>query len=84
MQWLANVTEHAHVDEIKVPAHAGNNQNYYSQIAHHLDRLEKCFHFDLATYIGRHLSQLSELRKDDLDGKDKDKDDPDPEAISLA
>ena len=33
MQWSADVTEHTHVQEIKVPAHAGNNQNYYSQIA---------------------------------------------------
>ena len=84
MQWSADVTEHAHVDEIKVPARAGNNQNYYSQIARHLDRLEKCFRFDLATYIGRHLNQLSELREDDLDGEDEDEDEPDPEAISLA
>ena len=56
MQWTADVTEHAHVDEIKVPARAGNNQNYYSQIARHLDRLDKCFRFDLATYIEEHRS----------------------------
>ena len=82
MQWLADITEHAHVDEIKVPARAGNNQNYYSQIARHLDRLEKWFRFDLATYIGRHLDQHSELREDE-DNED-DEDEPDPEAISLA
>ena len=51
MQWTADVTEHAHVDEIKVPARTGNNQNYYNQIACHLDRLDKCFRFDLAMYI---------------------------------
>ncbi|KIM64569.1 hypothetical protein SCLCIDRAFT_23308 [Scleroderma citrinum Foug A] len=51
LQWSADVTEHAHVTEIKKPAHARNNQNYYSQIAHHLDRAEKCTHFDLATRI---------------------------------
>ena len=28
MQWTADVMEHAHIDEIKVPACAGNNQNY--------------------------------------------------------
>ena len=56
MQWTADVMEHAHVDEIKVPAHAGNNQNYYSQIARHLDRLDKCFRFDLVTYIKEHHS----------------------------
>ncbi|KAF8838469.1 hypothetical protein BDN67DRAFT_907281, partial [Paxillus ammoniavirescens] len=36
MQWTADVMEHAHVQEIKVPARSGNNQNYYSQIARHL------------------------------------------------
>ena len=56
MQWTTDVTEHAHIDEIKVPARAGNNQNYYSQIARHLDRLDKCFQFELATYVKEHHS----------------------------
>ena len=43
MQWSADVTEHTHVTEVKNPARAGNNQNYHSQIAHHLDRTDKCF-----------------------------------------
>jgi hypothetical protein len=51
MQWTADVTEHAHVTEIKIPARSGNNQNYSSQISRHLDRSEKCFRFDLATCI---------------------------------
>lgn len=51
MQWSANVMEHANVEEIKVPVRAGNNQNYYSQITRYLDQLDKCFRFDLATYI---------------------------------
>ncbi|KIJ11761.1 hypothetical protein PAXINDRAFT_15344 [Paxillus involutus ATCC 200175] len=51
MQWSADPTEHVHVQEIKVPARAGNNQNYYSQIARHLDRSEKCFQFNITTYI---------------------------------
>ncbi|KIM50197.1 hypothetical protein SCLCIDRAFT_34549 [Scleroderma citrinum Foug A] len=38
MQWTADVTEHAHVTEIKNPVCSGNNQDYYSQIARHLDR----------------------------------------------
>ncbi|KIM51816.1 hypothetical protein SCLCIDRAFT_142487, partial [Scleroderma citrinum Foug A] len=50
LQWSADITEHAHVTEIKKPACARNNQNYYSQIAHHLDRAEKCACFDLATH----------------------------------
>ncbi|KAF8833078.1 hypothetical protein BDN67DRAFT_986268, partial [Paxillus ammoniavirescens] len=51
MQWSADPTEHAHVQEIKAPARVGNNQNYYSQIARHLDRSEKCFQFDIATFL---------------------------------
>ena len=51
LQWSADVTEHAHVTEIKKPAHARNNQNYYSQIAWHLDHAEKCTRFDVATCI---------------------------------
>lgn len=47
IQWTANITEHTHVKEIKVPAQASNNQNYYSQIACHLNRLDRCFRFDL-------------------------------------
>ncbi|KAI6041124.1 hypothetical protein EDC04DRAFT_2566093, partial [Pisolithus marmoratus] len=42
MQWSANVMEHAHVTEIKQPAHTGNNQDYYTQIAQQLDHSEKC------------------------------------------
>lgn len=51
MQWSADVTEHAHVTEVKNPARSGNNQNYYSQIARHLDRSDKCLRFNLATNI---------------------------------
>jgi len=59
MQWSANVTEHAHIQEIKVPARAGNNQNYYSQIARYLDCSEKCFRFDLATHLHSQGSQVN-------------------------
>ncbi|KAF8432118.1 hypothetical protein L210DRAFT_961204 [Boletus edulis BED1] len=47
MQWSADITKHAHIEDIKVPARAGNTQNYYMQIVHHLDWLEKCFLADL-------------------------------------
>ncbi|KAI6000083.1 hypothetical protein EDD15DRAFT_2160336, partial [Pisolithus albus] len=57
MQWSADITEHAHVDEIKVPARAGNNQSYESQIVRHLDRLDKCFRFDLATRIWQQTNE---------------------------
>ncbi|KAI6020707.1 hypothetical protein PISMIDRAFT_105530 [Pisolithus microcarpus 441] len=43
IQWSADPTEHTHVQEIKVPARAGNNQDYYSQITCHLDCAEKCY-----------------------------------------
>ena len=51
MQWSADVTERAHISEIKVPSRATNNQNYESQIVRHLDRAEKCRRFDLATAL---------------------------------
>jgi len=65
MQWSADVTEHAHVQEIKVPARAGNNQNYYSQIARYLDRSEKCFRFDLATHLHSQGSQVNRGEDDE-------------------
>ena len=49
IQWTADVTEHAHITEIKDPAWQSNNNNYDTQICQHLDRKEKLRHFDLAT-----------------------------------
>jgi hypothetical protein len=51
IQWSADLTEHAHITEIKDPAQATNNQNYESQICRHLDRADKCRRFDLATAV---------------------------------
>lgn len=51
MQWSADITEHCHITEVKDPAHAGNNQNYESQISRHLDRMDKVDRFDLATSV---------------------------------
>ncbi|KIN99143.1 hypothetical protein M404DRAFT_30606 [Pisolithus tinctorius Marx 270] len=51
IQWTANVTEHAHVSEIKTPASASNNNNYDPQICQYLDRTEKCRTFELATSL---------------------------------
>ena len=79
IQWSANVTEHAHIEEIKVPARAGNNQNYYSQIARHLDCLDKCFRFDLATYITEHTNKEEDGDKDDSDLGEDEEDGPDAE-----
>jgi hypothetical protein len=49
IQWSADLTEHAHITEIKQPARSTNNQQYDSQICRFLDRREKCRYFDLAT-----------------------------------
>ena len=49
MQWSADVTERAHIHEIKISACLTNNQNYEAQICRYLDRREKCRNFDLAT-----------------------------------
>lgn len=50
-QWSTDVTEHAHVTEIKQPAKSGNNQNYDSQICRTLDRMDKIRRFELGTAI---------------------------------
>ena len=70
LQWSADITEHAHVQVIKVPTHSGNNQNYYSQIAHYLDRSEKCFHFDITTYLASRPSNQQD--NDELSDQDED------------
>jgi hypothetical protein len=51
IQWSADVTEQAHITEIKMPSRATNNQCYEAQIVHHLDHAEKCHWFDLATSL---------------------------------
>ena len=51
IQWSADVTERAHITEIKVPSHAANRQKYEAQIVRHLDHAEKCRRFDLATAL---------------------------------
>ena len=83
MQWSADITEHAHVQEIKVPARAGNNQNYYSQIVRHLDCSEKCFCFDLATHLYSRVSNMNQNDEDE-DFERDDKHEPNSEDLSLA
>src|SRR6267154_362851 len=51
MQWTADTTEHAHITKIKDPTRSSNNNNYDSQICRHLDRTDKCHHFELATSL---------------------------------
>jgi len=73
MQWTADVTEHAHVTEIKQPAHSGNNQDYYTQIARHLDCSDKCFRFDVATqFASMEQGKLEEESDDQEDEHEPD------------
>ena len=51
IQFSADVTERAHITEIKNPAHAGNNQHNKSQICYDLDHTDKLHCFELATSI---------------------------------
>ncbi|KIM56168.1 hypothetical protein SCLCIDRAFT_29796 [Scleroderma citrinum Foug A] len=67
LQWSADITEHAHITEIKKPACTGNNQSYYSQIARHLDRTEKCARFDVATCILSLHEGVSDTNEEDQD-----------------
>ena len=72
MQWSANVTEHAHIQEIKVPTCSGNNRNYYDQIARHLDHSDKCFRFDVAMYFAAWHAESLLSEEDDLDSDQED------------
>ena len=51
IQWSMDVTECAHITEIKHPLDLTNNQDYKSQICRFLDCAEKCWNFNLATAI---------------------------------
>ena len=51
IQFSADVTEHAHITEIKNPAQVGNNQCYEVQICCDLDHTDKLRHIKLATTI---------------------------------
>jgi len=72
IQWSADMTEHAHIDQIKDPARGSNNNNYNPQICRQLDRLEKCRNFELAVAL-----KDSALRLDPLTGSTDDEPDGD-------
>lgn len=59
MNWTADVTERAHIDLVKIPAAATNNNDYESQICRFLDRVEKCRAFSLALHLREEQSRLS-------------------------
>lgn len=58
IQWSADVTEQAHISEIKLPSKSTNNQKYEAQIIWSLDRVDKCRWFDLATSLQDPADQL--------------------------
>ena len=82
IQWSADVTEHAHIDQIKDPAQGSNNNNYDPQICRQLDRLEKCRSFELAVSL-----KDQELPPDPLtgsvdDGPDDDGGNPSAQSVT--
>lgn len=48
IQWSADLTEHAHITEVKTPARSTNNQSHDAQICRFLDRRDKCDRFAVA------------------------------------
>ena len=60
IQYSADVTEHAHITEIKNPTWAGNNQCYKAQICCDLDCMDILCHFELATMICNPHLRLSD------------------------
>ncbi|KAI6002438.1 hypothetical protein F5J12DRAFT_783904 [Pisolithus orientalis] len=80
IQWTANVTEHAHVLEIKTPTSTSNNNNYDPQICQYLDCTEKCRTFELATSLyeskthshGRAEEKSLEIEDGSSDGGDSE------------
>ena len=82
MQWTADVTEHAHVTEIKHPARSGNNQDYYAQIAQHLDHSDQCFRFDVATRLASVEQGSSGEEDEDLEDLE-DEHKPDSKALHV-
>ncbi|KAH7918086.1 hypothetical protein BV22DRAFT_1108450 [Leucogyrophana mollusca] len=83
VQWSADITEHAHITEIKDPARASNNNNYDPQIVRYLDREEKRRRFDLATSLKETLCTRegppADRVDDNEDGVNDDEDEADEE-----
>ncbi|KAJ7712057.1 hypothetical protein B0H16DRAFT_1662813 [Mycena metata] len=75
LQWTADVTEHAHITEVKDPASNSNNQGYEAQICRHLDRRDKCDLFNLAISMKTQLD-IDYLGGDEDPGDEDDHDCP--------
>ncbi|KAJ7607819.1 hypothetical protein DFH06DRAFT_1018419 [Mycena polygramma] len=77
-QWTADVTERAHITEIKEWADKTNRQEYEAQICRHLDRRDKCRLFELATAMDSAGVDLGGAALGDLDSDAWDDDDDGP------
>jgi hypothetical protein len=75
IQWSADPTERLHITEIKQPSRSTNNRNHESQICRHLDRVDKCRRFDLATAVREARVDLRALSHPDHQPDDGDDDD---------
>jgi hypothetical protein len=80
IQWSADVTEHAHIEVVKEPSRAGNNQNYEEQICRTLDRADKARRFEIATSTREAEMEVASRNRsaegsDDDDDEDEDEDD---------
>ena len=75
IQWSLDITEHAHVDQIKDPAHGSNNNNYDLQICQQLDRLEKCRSFNLAMSL-KDSGLQSDTSTSAMDNEPEEESDP--------
>ena len=71
IQWSADVTEHAHIEVVKEPPRAGNNQNYEEQICRTLDRADKARRFKIATSTREAEADLAG-RNQSAEGSDDD------------
>ncbi|KAG2737634.1 hypothetical protein P692DRAFT_20883352 [Suillus brevipes Sb2] len=82
-QWSADVTEHAHITEVKDPARSSNNNNYDPQICRHLYCTEKCRQFELATGLLDHEESTGKCEDSDPDDEDPDVNDADELPIGV-
>lgn len=76
INWTADTTERAHIDVVKIPASATNNNDFESQICRYLDRQEKCRTFSLALRIRETEDNKNQqdLAQMDLDPDNNDSD----------
>ncbi|KAG1859222.1 hypothetical protein F4604DRAFT_1684696 [Suillus subluteus] len=81
-QWSVDVTEHAHITEVKDPARSSNNNNYDPQICRYLDRADKCNRFDLATGLLDHSEDPGVVGEEFVEEDDEIDDDTPAELLS--